>query len=232
MMTTSLSSSEPCYAYHIGSGTAFCSLDSTCLHFSSLPQQVSNGITVTPSKWLSPAEDSPRPSHLHEFQFLETHNVAAPCRFLESREYATPVMQPVTTEYQQNPSTTQHLILDACRSSTSSSVSPSGSSPSVEVSVVGQAASSPTSILLFTGSMPTDNTRDNFNEILSNSAVLGQEDDAAAERKAKVMRYREKKKKRKFDKQIRYATRKIHAEARPRIRGRFAKSLEPNPDEC
>ncbi|KAJ8758720.1 hypothetical protein K2173_000441 [Erythroxylum novogranatense] len=43
------------------------------------------------------------------------------------------------------------------------------------------------------------------------------------EREARVMRYREKRKNRKFEKTIRYASRKAYAETRPRIKGRFAK---------
>nr|UOF76496.1 CONSTANS-like protein [Olimarabidopsis pumila] len=46
------------------------------------------------------------------------------------------------------------------------------------------------------------------------------------EREARVLRYREKKKTRKFDKTIRYASRKAYAEIRPRIKGRFAKRIE------
>ncbi|RDX97529.1 Zinc finger protein CONSTANS-LIKE 2, partial [Mucuna pruriens] len=42
-------------------------------------------------------------------------------------------------------------------------------------------------------------------------------------REERVLRYREKKKKRKFEKKIRYASRKAYAEVRPRIKGRFAK---------
>ncbi|KAL5074474.1 hypothetical protein RYX36_013458 [Vicia faba] len=45
----------------------------------------------------------------------------------------------------------------------------------------------------------------------------------AADREAKVMRYREKRKNRRFEKTIRYASRKAYAETRPRIKGRFAK---------
>ncbi|KAE9609283.1 hypothetical protein Lal_00020446 [Lupinus albus] len=45
----------------------------------------------------------------------------------------------------------------------------------------------------------------------------------AADRVARVMRYREKRKNRKFEKTIRYASRKAYAETRPRIKGRFAK---------
>ncbi|KAI4389286.1 hypothetical protein MLD38_001527 [Melastoma candidum] len=46
------------------------------------------------------------------------------------------------------------------------------------------------------------------------------------EREARVMRYREKKKMRKFEKTVRYASRKAYAETRPRIKGRFAKRTE------
>ncbi|GER39747.1 zinc finger protein CONSTANS [Striga asiatica] len=43
------------------------------------------------------------------------------------------------------------------------------------------------------------------------------------DRDARVLRYREKRKNRKFEKTIRYASRKAYAETRPRIKGRFAK---------
>ncbi|KAL6189066.1 hypothetical protein ACLB2K_040456 [Fragaria x ananassa] len=46
------------------------------------------------------------------------------------------------------------------------------------------------------------------------------------DRVARVMRYREKRKNRKFQKTIRYASRKAYAETRPRIKGRFAKRRE------
>jgi hypothetical protein len=46
---------------------------------------------------------------------------------------------------------------------------------------------------------------------------------AGAEREARVQRYREKRKNRRFKKTIRYASRKAYAEARPRIKGRFVK---------
>ncbi|CAN8252238.1 unnamed protein product [Cochlearia groenlandica] len=48
----------------------------------------------------------------------------------------------------------------------------------------------------------------------------------SAEREARVMRYREKRKNRKFEKTIRYASRKAYAELRPRIKGRFAKRTD------
>ncbi|CAI9772313.1 unnamed protein product [Fraxinus pennsylvanica] len=46
------------------------------------------------------------------------------------------------------------------------------------------------------------------------------------DREAKVLRYKEKRKNRKFEKTIRYASRKAYAETRPRIKGRFAKRSE------
>ena len=49
---------------------------------------------------------------------------------------------------------------------------------------------------------------------------------SAVDREARVLRYREKRKNRKFEKTIRYASRKAYAEARPRIKGRFAKRTD------
>ncbi|KAK9061801.1 hypothetical protein SSX86_018984 [Deinandra increscens subsp. villosa] len=50
------------------------------------------------------------------------------------------------------------------------------------------------------------------------------------DREARVLRYREKKKTRKFEKTIRYASRKAYAETRPRIKGRFAKRTNGDVD--
>ncbi|GAB4838198.1 hypothetical protein Ancab_027728 [Ancistrocladus abbreviatus] len=50
------------------------------------------------------------------------------------------------------------------------------------------------------------------------------------DREARVLRYREKRKNRKFEKTIRYASRKAYAESRPRIKGRFAKRREMEND--
>ncbi|CAL0299099.1 unnamed protein product [Lupinus luteus] len=51
------------------------------------------------------------------------------------------------------------------------------------------------------------------------------------EREAKVLRYREKKKTRKFEKKIMYASRKAYAETRPRIKGRFVKENDEEETE-
>lgn len=53
---------------------------------------------------------------------------------------------------------------------------------------------------------------------------------ATLDREARVMRYREKRKNRKFEKTIRYASRKAYAETRPRIKGRFAKRVDMDSD--
>ena len=49
------------------------------------------------------------------------------------------------------------------------------------------------------------------------------------DREARVLRYREKRKNRRFEKTIRYASRKAYAETRPRIKGRFAKRSDVGP---
>lgn len=54
---------------------------------------------------------------------------------------------------------------------------------------------------------------------------------SGSDREARVLRYKEKKKNRKFEKTIRYASRKAYAETRPRIKGRFAKRTEMDDGE-
>uniref|UniRef100_A0A0D9VCW4 CCT domain-containing protein n=1 Tax=Leersia perrieri TaxID=77586 RepID=A0A0D9VCW4_9ORYZ len=54
-------------------------------------------------------------------------------------------------------------------------------------------------------------------------------------RAARLMRYREKRKNRRFEKTIRYASRKAYAETRPRVKGRFAKRADdddPSPADA
>ncbi|CAM0909039.1 unnamed protein product [Alopecurus aequalis] len=50
------------------------------------------------------------------------------------------------------------------------------------------------------------------------------------DREARLTRYREKRKNRRFEKTIRYASRKAYAEARPRVKGRFAKRTDDDAD--
>lgn len=53
----------------------------------------------------------------------------------------------------------------------------------------------------------------------------------SAGREASVMRYKEKRKNRNFDKTIRYESRKAHAEMKPRVGGKFVKSADDVPGE-
>lgn len=82
------------------------------------------------------------------------------------------------------------------------------------------------------GVVPDDSTRTEASlshpikgsiDIFSNSPVQVATQLSPMDREARVLRYREKKKNRKFEKTIRYASRKAYAETRPRIKGRFAK---------
>uniref|UniRef100_A0A0A9EM41 CCT domain-containing protein n=1 Tax=Arundo donax TaxID=35708 RepID=A0A0A9EM41_ARUDO len=49
---------------------------------------------------------------------------------------------------------------------------------------------------------------------------------AGASRDSAITRYKEKKKRRKFDKKIRYESRKARADVRKRVKGRFVKAGE------
>ncbi|MFS7974151.1 putative transcription factor C2C2-CO-like family [Helianthus anomalus] len=60
-------------------------------------------------------------------------------------------------------------------------------------------------------------------DLFSNPSIQIPTQVTPIDREARVLRYREKKKTRKFEKTIRYASRKAYAETRPRIQGRFAK---------
>ncbi|CAA3028757.1 zinc finger CONSTANS-LIKE 2-like [Olea europaea subsp. europaea] len=63
-------------------------------------------------------------------------------------------------------------------------------------------------------------------DLFSNSPIQMPTQLSGMDREARVLRYREKKKMRKFEKTIRYASRKAYAETRPRIKGRFAKRTD------
>ncbi|KAF8005775.1 hypothetical protein BT93_K0148 [Corymbia citriodora subsp. variegata] len=60
-------------------------------------------------------------------------------------------------------------------------------------------------------------------KMFSNAPLLRPFHNPTINREAKVLRYKEKKKARKFDKKIRYALRKTYADSRPRVKGRFAR---------
>uniref|UniRef100_A0A1J3D312 Zinc finger protein CONSTANS-LIKE 5 n=1 Tax=Noccaea caerulescens TaxID=107243 RepID=A0A1J3D312_NOCCA len=70
----------------------------------------------------------------------------------------------------------------------------------------------------------------NRSAITGSTATTGDQA-SSMDREARVLRYREKRKNRKFEKTIRYASRKAYAESRPRIKGRFAKRTETENDD-
>ncbi|XP_027068408.1 zinc finger protein CONSTANS-LIKE 5 [Coffea arabica] len=106
---------------------------------------------------------------------------------------------------------------------TSHSLSQSVSSSSLDVGVVPD-GSSVSEISYPFGRNLSGSTAD-----LSGSSSGGNNQGSqlpGMDREARVLRYREKRKNRKFEKTIRYASRKAYAETRPRIKGRFAKRAE------
>ncbi|CAH9107986.1 unnamed protein product [Cuscuta europaea] len=100
----------------------------------------------------------------------------------------------------------------------SQSISQSVSSSSLEVGLVPD-----NSVMGDVSNAPLDQSPGTMDIVVPNP-LLG------VDREAKVLRYREKRKNRKFEKTIRYASRKAYAETRPRIKGRFAKRSEAKVD--
>ncbi|XP_042475120.1 zinc finger protein CONSTANS-LIKE 4-like [Macadamia integrifolia] len=118
-----------------------------------------------------------------------------------------------------NPSSDDCYDVDLCRSKacysyTSPTLSQSVSSSSLDVGVVPDNGNSMADI-----SNP-------FGKHMTSSASNQASQLSGLDRVARVLRYREKKKNRKFEKTIRYASRKAYAETRPRIKGRFAKRTD------
>lgn len=121
--------------------------------------------------------------------------------------------------------------IDFCRSKLSSfnypshSISHSVSSSSLDVGVVPDANTvSEISYNFGSESMVSGGVNSNQGVVQGATQLCGMD------REARVMRYREKRKNRKFEKTIRYASRKAYAETRPRIKGRFAKRTEIDSD--
>nr|CAB3500162.1 unnamed protein product [Digitaria exilis] len=88
----------------------------------------------------------------------------------------------------------------------------------------GNPVTSSATIMSFCGSTFTDAASSVPGEVAAaaNGSSSGG-GDPTMDREAKVMRYKEKRKRRRYEKQIRYASRKAYAEMRPRVKGRFAK---------
>lgn len=124
--------------------------------------------------------------------------------------------------------------VDFCRSKLSTfnypseSLSHSVSSSSLDVGVVPDGNSMSDISYPFGRNL---NTSTDPNGPISGTATINQANQICGfDREARVLRYREKRKNRKFEKTIRYASRKAYAETRPRIKGRFAKRTEIDSD--
>ncbi|MQM07888.1 hypothetical protein Taro_040737 [Colocasia esculenta] len=102
---------------------------------------------------------------------------------------------------------------------------PSCGSYSTAPSLSHSISSSEVGVVPDVGAM-TDVTNPYAGRALSSSSPPASGAPAGMDREARVMRYREKRKNRRFQKTIRYASRKAYAETRPRIKGRFAKRAE------
>ncbi|CAL5018670.1 unnamed protein product [Urochloa decumbens] len=81
-------------------------------------------------------------------------------------------------------------------------------------------------IMSFCGSTFTDAASSRLKKPILMDGQLQRPVDPSMEREARLMRYKEKRKRRCYEKQIRYASRKAYAEMRPRVKGRFAKVPE------
>ncbi|OVA02102.1 zinc finger protein [Macleaya cordata] len=138
-----------------------------------------------------------------------------------------------------NPASENHCIdFDFSRSKPSysyntQSLSQSVSSSSLDVGVVPDGNCNSMADISKPYVMNLKNGIDQFNNCgtnLATTAAAAANQQASQlsglDREARVLRYREKRKNRKFEKTIRYASRKAYAETRPRIKGRFAKRTE------
>ncbi|XP_077215236.1 zinc finger protein CONSTANS-LIKE 5-like [Tasmannia lanceolata] len=121
------------------------------------------------------------------------------------------------------------IDMDLCRkpsySYTTQSLSHSVSSSSLDVGVVPDGNSNAMADISNPFGM---NMKSGINLSGSAAGTVNQASSqlSGLDREARVLRYREKRKNRKFEKTIRYASRKAYAETRPRIKGRFAKRTE------
>ncbi|XP_010539452.1 PREDICTED: zinc finger protein CONSTANS-LIKE 5 [Tarenaya hassleriana] len=127
--------------------------------------------------------------------------------------------------------------IDFCRSKLSTfcypsqSISHSVSTSSIDFGVVPDGGTSLSEISIPYGrNMNAGSTGTVGDPSSSVSGGVTNQQTCGSDREARVSRYREKRKNRKFEKTIRYASRKAYAESRPRIKGRFAKRTDGDND--
>uniref|UniRef100_A0A2P2MHL1 Zinc finger protein CONSTANS-LIKE 5 n=1 Tax=Rhizophora mucronata TaxID=61149 RepID=A0A2P2MHL1_RHIMU len=108
------------------------------------------------------------------------------------------------------------------------SLSHSVSSSSLDVGVVGDGNTMSDISCPF--GLKISNVSDPSAAISASTGAKQAAQSSEIDREARVLRYRERRKNRKFEKTIRYASRKAYAETRPRIKGRFAKRADIDSD--
>ncbi|KAG0458950.1 hypothetical protein HPP92_022078 [Vanilla planifolia] len=174
------------------------------------------------------SEGSRRSGALQEFHFFGRDDSAGAWLFGEPREAVPPPPPPPSFSFEYLDDDLRDggdgLAFDVCRGTAAERRMP-------EVDFQATAAA-PTADCATIMSTFSDNA---FVEASSSGSVrqAGDRDPMPSnlggpilEREAKVLRYKEKRKKRRYEKQIRYASRKAYAEMRPRVKGRFAKITE------
>ncbi|KAK2358840.1 zinc finger protein CONSTANS-LIKE [Trifolium repens] len=145
-----------------------------------------------------------------------------------------PVQTKPSSAPMMNPNSEGCFDIDFCRSKLSSfnypshSISHSVSSSSLDVGMVPDGNTVSELSYTFGGSESSGMVSGGVNS--NQGVVQGATQLCGMDREARVLRYREKRKNRKFEKTIRYASRKAYAETRPRIKGRFAKRTEIDSD--
>ncbi|XP_010258854.1 PREDICTED: transcription factor GHD7-like [Nelumbo nucifera] len=224
-MTTSFPSSESCNACHGSAGTTSCGHASTFLSLLYMPQVANDHDSSQSAVTFSPAKHYK--SGFDELSFFEHDDAVT---WLHGSG-PSPEKEPVTKYQESLHNNSGYLTLGVCSTTTSLSDSSHGSSPA-EVSVFGKAASSAT-VVPSSRRMYLDASSGNtYSNDMGNSAASTGQGDNAAQREARILRYKEKKSKRRYEKQIRYAVRSANAEMKPRVKGRFAKnsnSTQPMP---
>nr|ADI55328.1 CONSTANS-like protein [Dendrocalamus xishuangbannaensis] len=155
-----------------------------------------------------------------QYKIQEQQHVQKRYREKEESEYVVPLQVAMASEQQQSGygivGAEQAASMIAGVSAYTASISNSISFSSMDMGVVPDnniEDISNTNILTTSGAM----------ELLSGHPLQMPVHFNSMDREARVLRYKEKKRERKFEKTIRYATRKAYAEARPRIKGRFTK---------
>ncbi|KAJ8513791.1 hypothetical protein OPV22_004225 [Ensete ventricosum] len=174
------------------------------------------------------------PGELREFQFFGPDSPVA-WMFNDLNDDGPPPGKerpPVASGYQRLDSLREAcdefgdgLTFDICLSATR----PPDSFPvSTAAGLAMRQPASSATIMSFSGTTSFMDASTGSNQEVGHPTDAGRGGDASREREAKILRYKEKRRRRRYEKQVRYESRKAYAEMRPRVKGRFAKTLAAN----